>query len=153
MAAKIAHRLRRTDLAWVHVCTDAAALRCHAAIDLQRQPQGTSEESRMNRPAGPCCPTLWPLWAALAIAEPLAALAQEAAPEVVPAVVPAVVPPPPAGEPQRVEITGSRIKRIEGETALPPQVIRRQDIEKMGVTTTSELLARVAANSNSRPGC
>jgi iron complex outermembrane recepter protein len=145
MAAKIAHRLRWTEPAWVHVCTDAAARRCHATIDLQRQPQGTSEESRMNRPAGPCGLNVWPLWAALAIASPLAALAQEAAPEV----LPVVVPPPPAAEPQRVEITGSRIKRIEGETALPVQVIRRQDIEKMGVTTASELLARVAANSNS----
>jgi iron complex outermembrane recepter protein len=108
----------------------------------------------MNRPDGLCHLTVWPLWTALvlAAAAPLPAVAQEAVPEVVPEVVPPStppVPPPAATEPQRVEITGSRIKRIEGETALPVQVIRRQDIEKMGVTTAAEVLARVAANSNS----
>ncbi|MES2261406.1 MAG: TonB-dependent receptor [Pseudomonadota bacterium] len=47
---------------------------------------------------------------------------------------------------QRVEITGSAIKRIESETALPVQVITRADIDKTGVTTAAELLARVSAN-------
>src|SRR5450830_900024 len=47
---------------------------------------------------------------------------------------------------QRVEITGSAIKRLESETALPVQVITRADIEKAGVTTASELMARVSAN-------
>ena len=47
---------------------------------------------------------------------------------------------------QRVEITGSSIKRIDGETALPVQVITRQEIEKTGVTTASELMAQVSAN-------
>ena len=42
----------------------------------------------------------------------------------------------------RVEITGSAIRRIESETALPVQVITREEIEKVGVTTASELLAR-----------
>jgi len=46
----------------------------------------------------------------------------------------------------RVEITGSAIKRIESETALPVQVITREDIEKVGVTTASEILARLSAN-------
>jgi iron complex outermembrane receptor protein len=46
----------------------------------------------------------------------------------------------------RVEITGSAIKRIESETALPVQVITREEIEKAGVTTASELMARVSAN-------
>jgi len=35
---------------------------------------------------------------------------------------------------QRVEITGSSIKRIDNETALPVQLIKREDIEKSGVT-------------------
>ncbi|PLY48472.1 TonB-dependent receptor [Janthinobacterium sp. ROICE36] len=57
----------------------------------------------------------------------------------------------PDGEPapkkmQRVEITGSAIKRLESETALPVQVITRADIEKAGVTTAAELMARVSAN-------
>ncbi len=47
---------------------------------------------------------------------------------------------------QRVEITGSSIKRIDGETALPVQVITRQEIEKTGVTTASELMTQVSAN-------
>jgi len=46
----------------------------------------------------------------------------------------------------KVEITGSAIRRIESETALPVQVITREEIEKAGVTTASELMARVSAN-------
>ena len=48
---------------------------------------------------------------------------------------------------QRVEITGSSIKRIEGETALPVQVIRKEDIAKAGVTTAAELLATISASA------
>jgi iron complex outermembrane receptor protein len=50
--------------------------------------------------------------------------------------------------PQRVEVTGSAIKRIDGETALPVQVITREDIQKSGVTTAAEIMAKVSANSN-----
>ncbi|MYM25539.1 TonB-dependent receptor [Duganella sp. FT135W] len=46
----------------------------------------------------------------------------------------------------RVEITGSAIKRIESETALPVQVITREEIDKVGVTTATEILARLSAN-------
>jgi iron complex outermembrane receptor protein len=48
----------------------------------------------------------------------------------------------------RVEITGTAIKRIEGETALPVQVITRSDIDKAGVTTAAELIARISAGTN-----
>jgi iron complex outermembrane receptor protein len=47
----------------------------------------------------------------------------------------------------RVEITGSSIKRLASETALPVQVIRREDIDKSGVTTAAELLKNVTANT------
>ena len=47
---------------------------------------------------------------------------------------------------QRVEITGSSIKRLEGETALPVQIIRREEIEKLGVTTAAELLQKITSN-------
>ena len=47
---------------------------------------------------------------------------------------------------QRVEITGSSIKRIDGETPLPVEVLRRADIEKIGVTTAAELLQKLTAN-------
>ena len=48
---------------------------------------------------------------------------------------------------QRVEITGSSIKRLANETALPVQVIKREDIEKSGVTTAAELLKNISANT------
>jgi iron complex outermembrane receptor protein len=49
---------------------------------------------------------------------------------------------------ERVEVTGTAIKRIEGETALPVQVITRADIDKAGVTTAAELIARISASAN-----
>lgn len=45
-----------------------------------------------------------------------------------------------AQAPQRVEITGSAIKRIDAESALPVQIIRREDIERTGATSVQELL-------------
>ncbi len=47
---------------------------------------------------------------------------------------------------ERVEVTGSAIKRLADETALPVQVLTRADIDKAGVTTAAELLARLAVN-------
>ncbi|MDR7334512.1 TonB-dependent receptor [Roseateles asaccharophilus] len=47
---------------------------------------------------------------------------------------------------ERVEITGSSIKRIDGEAALPVDVIKRQDIDKAGVTTAAELLQKITSN-------
>ena len=47
---------------------------------------------------------------------------------------------------QRVEITGSSIKRIEGEAALPVEIIKRDDIDKSGVTTAAELLQKISSN-------
>jgi iron complex outermembrane receptor protein len=54
-----------------------------------------------------------------------------------------------ADQPQmhRVEITGSSIKRIDSETALPVQVITRDDIDKMGATTAAELVKNISANT------
>lgn len=46
---------------------------------------------------------------------------------------------------ERVEITGSSIKRVDAETALPVQVIKREDIAKAGVTTAAELLKNISA--------
>ena len=48
---------------------------------------------------------------------------------------------------QRIEITGSSIKRLETETALPVQVIRRADIDKTGATTAAELLQNITASA------
>jgi iron complex outermembrane recepter protein len=44
---------------------------------------------------------------------------------------------PPA---QRIEITGSSIKRLDAETALPITVIKREDIERSGFTTAADLI-------------
>ena len=44
---------------------------------------------------------------------------------------------------EKVEVTGSNIKRIEGESANPVQVISRQEIERAGVSTVNEVLQRI----------
>jgi iron complex outermembrane receptor protein len=50
-----------------------------------------------------------------------------------------------AADAQRVEITGSAIKRIDAETALPVQVITKQEIARTGVTSTEALLQSISA--------
>ena len=45
----------------------------------------------------------------------------------------------------RVEVTGSNIKRVEGEGALPVQVITREEIDRTGATTVTDIC------SSSRP--
>jgi outer membrane receptor protein involved in Fe transport len=47
----------------------------------------------------------------------------------------------------RVEVTGSNIKRIEGEGALPVQVIDRKEIERSGVTNAMEIMNLISANN------
>ncbi|MGZ5183369.1 MAG: TonB-dependent receptor, partial [Ramlibacter sp.] len=44
--------------------------------------------------------------------------------------------------------TGSSIKRIEGETALPVQVLKRADIERIGATSTEELVKQLSSLSS-----
>jgi iron complex outermembrane receptor protein len=46
---------------------------------------------------------------------------------------------------QRVEITGSSIKRIDAETAVPVTVIKVDDLKKQGVTTIEQILQSVTA--------
>ena len=46
----------------------------------------------------------------------------------------------------KVTVTGSHIPRSDIETALPVQVITREDIERSGSTTVAELVAKVSAN-------
>lgn len=54
----------------------------------------------------------------------------------------------PATTLERVVITGSHIRQTDVETALPVQVLTREDIEHSGVTTVEQLLERVPANVN-----
>ncbi len=46
---------------------------------------------------------------------------------------------------ERIEVTGSSIKRIDAETALPVQILRRDDIDRIAAGTTEELLQHVSA--------
>lgn len=48
---------------------------------------------------------------------------------------------------ERVEVTGSAIKRLEGESALPITTITRQEIDQMGVTNAAQLVDRLVANN------
>ncbi len=50
--------------------------------------------------------------------------------------------------PQRVEITGSSIKRIASEGALPVQVISRQEMERAGIVTAEQLISTLSANGS-----
>ncbi len=49
---------------------------------------------------------------------------------------------------QRVEITGSSVKRVDNETSLPVQVVTKADIAKTGATSTEELLQSISAFSS-----
>src|SRR5689334_13224386 len=47
---------------------------------------------------------------------------------------------------ERMEITGSSIKRVQEEGALPVQVITRKEIEQRGITSAEELVMKLSAN-------
>lgn len=59
----------------------------------------------------------------------------------------AAVTPALADDVQKVEITGSSLKRVDAETALPVQVVTKAEIAKTGVTSTQDLLATISAIS------
>ena len=48
----------------------------------------------------------------------------------------------------KVEVTGSNIKRVEGETGLPLQIMTREELLRGGVQTAQELLQRISANQS-----
>src|SRR5690349_8153487 len=77
--------------------------------------------------------------AGAAIGAPGALFAQEAAPAAKPAGE--------ATELERLEVTGSRIKRVDMETASPVFVIDRKMIETSGVQTVGELIQELPAIS------
>ncbi|RZT95014.1 TonB-dependent receptor plug domain-containing protein [Rivibacter subsaxonicus] len=52
---------------------------------------------------------------------------------------------------ERVEVVGSRLPRIDAETALPVQIIRREQIERSGAQNAEELLQRIVANAGGHP--
>lgn len=64
------------------------------------------------------------------------------------ALVPAVVQAQPAAAPKEtVQVTGSRLDRVEAETALPLTIITREDIQATGQTTVAEVLRTISFNT------
>jgi iron complex outermembrane receptor protein len=49
---------------------------------------------------------------------------------------------------EEVIVTGSSIKQINGETALPVQIVKREEIERTGATTVEQLFRDIAAASS-----
>ena len=49
-------------------------------------------------------------------------------------------------KPQRVEITGSSIRRVDAETPSPIQVISAEDLKKSGYSSISQVLQNITAN-------
>ncbi len=50
---------------------------------------------------------------------------------------------------ERVQVTGSSIKRIDAETSLPVQILNRQDIDRLNPQNTEDLLRSISATSSS----
>ncbi len=55
----------------------------------------------------------------------------------------AAAPPAPEQALEKIEITGSLIKRIEGETALPVTVVSKEDIVKSGAVSVEQLMSQL----------
>lgn len=51
---------------------------------------------------------------------------------------------------QRVEITGSAIKRIDAESSVPITVVRMADMKKQGITTVEQVLANLSSVQTSQ---
>lgn len=49
---------------------------------------------------------------------------------------------------QRVEVTGSAIRRVDAETAVPITILRADELRKQGVNTTAELMQRVTGSQS-----
>ena len=49
---------------------------------------------------------------------------------------------------ERIEVTGSNIKRIQAEGALPIQIISRAEIERAGIQSAEQLVMQLSANAN-----
>lgn len=49
---------------------------------------------------------------------------------------------------EKIEVTGSNIKRIQAEGALPIQIISREEIERAGITSAEQLIQLLDSNGN-----
>ena len=50
--------------------------------------------------------------------------------------------------PQRITVTGSSIKRIAVEGALPVQVITRAELDREGITSAEQLILQLSTNGS-----
>ena len=48
---------------------------------------------------------------------------------------------------ERIEVTGSLIKRVEAETSLPVEVVTREQIERLGATNAEQIILNLTSNS------
>lgn len=72
-----------------------------------------------------------------------------AGPIALPAIAQTTPTPPPAPQKvEKIEITGSSIKRVQNETALPLQVITKEEIDKAGIVSAEQLVTMISANGN-----
>ena len=49
---------------------------------------------------------------------------------------------------EKVEVTGSAIKRVQNEGALPVQIITREQLDRSGTATVEQFLTQITANGN-----
>ena len=87
----------------------------------------------------PIAPHRPPLGAALLLAPQLAPSSAAAAEGQAPV-------DPPTVQLQRIEVTGSAIRRVDAETAVPISVLRAEELRQQGVTSTEELIGRLSGN-------
>ena len=52
----------------------------------------------------------------------------------------------------RVEVTGTLIRRIEGETSLPVTILKIDELEKAGVTNAEQAVTFITQNQTSANG-
>ena len=52
-------------------------------------------------------------------------------------------------KPEKIEVTGSSIKRVQEESASPLQIITREDIEREGIVSAEQLVMLISANGTS----
>ena len=55
--------------------------------------------------------------------------------------------PPQPAKVEKIEVTGTNIKRVDTETAAPVLIITRDEIERSGATTVTEVLRNLSANN------
>jgi iron complex outermembrane receptor protein len=49
---------------------------------------------------------------------------------------------------ERIEVTGSAIRRVDAETAVPVTILRTDELRKQGVTTTAEIISRITGSQS-----